>query len=936
MQNNSSQNWLAILRRGITDLWFWMSVVIAAVMLLVLLGYHNTDPGWSTSGNNGEIQHWLGGFGAYASDILLSIFGYAIYFAPFGLLYIGWQSAKREYLEPEIMVWKLVGLSVTVLALCGILAFHLPMRINSLAVTSGGLIGQKISAEMLKLWQVNWIMALYTVIFWAGITLLFEINWFRLLEKIGYPIVYLVSNFSATPLDEEKNIEVSEGGTNDTNSFKKTSSDKRNALMERLRSRRQNLPETNEPTIMPFGDENIISENQPSAIDVLNEVRHQEITNKVTEIPVNPTIQPRQEPTVRLNWADYKREPSLNLMLNNMASEPTDDMNESVQTQVKQDSFSEKAHVNDNPFASYDAFATKQASDVQQVPLTSTLPDERVEYEDPTLIAIQGDDNNEEEEAIDITPKEAKEDLRVRLSGVGGMKGTQEGYNRFYRIEQKPYHHPPLSLLRIAPPSVLPSDAEQFDKLAPLVENALRNYRIDVRVVDISVGPVVTRLELDLAPGIKVNQISNLDKDLARSLSVQSVRVVDVIPGKPYIGLEIPNQKREVVHLRKILESKQYQEQKSPLTMVLGADISGKPLVANLAKMPHLLVAGTTGSGKSVAINVMLASMLFKATPDELKLILIDPKMLEMSMYEDIPHLLTPVVTDMNDAENALRWAVAEMERRYQLMAAFKVRNIASFNEIIREKQANGERIDDPLWNPEDYIGLAHQPPQITPLPYIVIVIDELADMMMAVGKKVEELIARIAQKARAAGIHLVLATQRPSVDVITGLIKANVPTRLAFQVSSKIDSRTIIDGQGAESLLGYGDGLFVPPGSSAPQRVHGAFIEDGEVDALTSYLKSQGEPQYEESITNPVPANAMGAFGAQEKSDDPETDPLYDEACQVVIESNKASISYVQRRLQIGYNRAARIIEAMEAAGIVSPVSGGQRKVLVGQDNRD
>ena len=350
-------------------------------------------------------------------------------------------------------------------------------------------------------------------------------------------------------------------------------------------------------------------------------------------------------------------------------------------------------------------------------------------------------------------------------------------------------------------------------------------------------------------------------------------------------------------------------------------------MVANLAKMPHVLVAGTTGSGKSVAINVMLASLLYKATPDELKLILIDPKMLEMSMYEDIPHLLTPVVTDMNDAENALRWAVEEMERRYQLMSAMRVRNIIGFNTALREAKARGEHVFDPLWRAEDHIGLANQPPEIKELPYIVIVIDELADMMMVVGKRVEELIARIAQKARAAGIHLILATQRPSVDVITGLIKANVPTRIAFQVSSKIDSRTIIDQQGAEALLGSGDMLYMPPGSSAPRRVHGAFMEDHEVDALTTFLKNQGEPNYEESITSP--ANTAG-FGSNGSSDDPELDPLYDQAVALVVEHGKASISWLQRKLGIGYNRSARIIEAMEYAGIVSGLDRGQRKVLV------
>ena len=503
--------------------------------------------------------------------------------------------------------------------------------------------------------------------------------------------------------------------------------------------------------------------------------------------------------------------------------------------------------------------------------------------------------------------------------------------------EAENYRRPSLDLLGIAPHTTAPSREEQFNLLAPKVEEALRNYRLDVKVVDVYVGPVVTRLELELAPGIKVSKIVTLEKDIARSLAVRSVRIVEVIPGKPYIGLEIPNQNRQTVYLREILESENYQQAKSPLTAVLGVGIDGSPAVADVAKMPHLLIAGTTGSGKSVAINVMLSSMLYKATPEELRLILVDPKMLELNMYNDIPHLLTPVVDDMEQAENALRWAVAEMERRYQLMAAFKVRKITEFNQKIAQVKAQGGAVYDPTWQPDaNQLGLANKPPEIEALPYIVIVIDELADMMMSVGKKVEPLIVRIAQKARAAGIHLILATQRPSVDVITGLIKANVPSRLAFRVSSKYDARTV-EVPGAETLLGNGDGLF--SADNRLTRIHGAFMKDEEVEALTEYLKSQGQPHYEESITAPVPAAALGsgfaaAMGEGEASSDPESDELYDEACKIVMESRRASISYLQRRLTIGYNRAARIMEAMENAGLVSaPSAGGTRTVLVGGD---
>ncbi|MFV8798338.1 DNA translocase FtsK 4TM domain-containing protein [Yersinia sp. LJYL362] len=484
---------------------------------------------------------------------------------------------------------------------------------------------------------------------------------------------------------------------------------------------------------------------------------------------------------------------------------------------------------------------------------------------------------------------------------------------------------PTLDLLSSPPAEEEPVDMFALEQTARLVEARLGDYRVKAEVVGISPGPVITRFELDLAPGVKASRISNLSRDLARSLSAIAVRVVEVIPGKPYVGLELPNKHRQTVYLREVLDCAKFRDNPSPLAIVLGKDIAGQPVVADLAKMPHLLVAGTTGSGKSVGVNAMILSILYKATPDDVRFIMIDPKMLELSVYEGIPHLLTEVVTDMKDAANALRWCVGEMERRYKLMSALGVRNLAGYNERVAQAEAMGRPIPDPFWKPSDSMDIS--PPMLVKLPYIVVMVDEFADLMMTVGKKVEELIARLAQKARAAGIHLVLATQRPSVDVITGLIKANIPTRIAFTVSSKIDSRTILDQGGAESLLGMGDMLYMAPNSSIPVRVHGAFVRDQEVHAVVNDWKARGRPQYIESILSGSDEGEGGSLGLDS---DEELDPLFDQAVNFVLEKRRASISGVQRQFRIGYNRAARIIEQMEAQQIVStPGHNGNREVL-------
>jgi S-DNA-T family DNA segregation ATPase FtsK/SpoIIIE len=506
---------------------------------------------------------------------------------------------------------------------------------------------------------------------------------------------------------------------------------------------------------------------------------------------------------------------------------------------------------------------------------------------------------------------------------------------RLERERQVPMFEPPqsnelpaLSLLDDPPPKDGGYSAEALEAMSRLVELKLADFGVEAQVVAVHPGPVVTRFELKPAAGVKSSQISNLAKDLARSLATVSVRVVEIIPGKPYVGLEIPNEVREIVALGEIVKSQAYDQLKSPLTLALGKDIGGQPVVADLARMPHLLIAGTTGSGKSVALNAMVLSLLYKSMPEHVRLIMIDPKMLELSVYEGIPHLLAPVVTDMKQAANALRWCVAEMERRYALMAGLGVRHLSSYNRKVNDAIDSGTPLLDPTFVPETDGETA---PELTPLPYIVVIIDELADMMMMVGKKVEELIARLAQKARASGIHMIVATQRPSVDVITGLIKANIPCRIAFQVSAKVDSRTILDQIGAEHLLGHGDMLYLPSGTSMPIRVHGAFVSDNEVHTVVKALRANGEPNYIENVLDGPGVEVPGLEPTTTPGElDGEQDPLYDQAVRIVTETRKASISGIQRRLKIGYNRAARMVETMEEAGIVGSLqTNGFREVL-------
>jgi len=564
----------------------------------------------------------------------------------------------------------------------------------------------------------------------------------------------------------------------------------------------------------------------------------------------------------------------------------------------------------------------------------------RIVYHTVTNLWLERSDNSVQ--LFDRQPELRRKPSAKAESSVKALASVEKSVVQIEKNSKQPQKLPPpkynasegvlpsLALLDERDTRVIGYSQIDLEDMSRLVEDILADFNVAVAVVGFHPGPVITRFELQPAAGVKVSRISSLSKDLARALSVTSVRIVEIIPGKSVVGLEIPNRVREMVTLRELLVSPNFEKAKSLLTLAMGKDISGAPMVADLGKMPHALVAGTTGSGKSVAINTMILSLLYKATPEQVRLIMIDPKMLELSVYEGIPHLLTPVVTDMKEASNALRWAVAEMERRYKLMSKMGVRNLAGFNQLIEDATARGETIRDPMFQMVNPLEEGEDFPVLNKLPSIVIVIDELADMMMIVGKKVEELIARLAQKARAAGIHLILATQRPSVDVLTGLIKANVPTRISFQVSSRIDSRTILDQGGAETLLGNGDMLFLPSGTSIPIRAHGAFVDDHEVHRVVEFLKQTAPPNYLEDITRESSDFNDGYSMNGDGSSNSETDALYDEAVQFVTETRKASISSVQRRFKVGYNRAATIIEDMEAAGVVSAAeSNGSRVVL-------
>ncbi len=856
---------------------------IALYILITLFTFDPADPSWSKTGNYELIKNAGGAFGAWLADILLFTFGWLAFFIPVAISIVGWLLFRKFHNLIEIdylaLGLRLIGILFFVIGASAISSINFD---DIYYFSSGGIIGDVISYLLLPLFGFAGATLILLVFVAVGMTLMTGISWMTVIDGIGkytllgisYIYNKLVSDKPAKPASETYKAQLN-GQT----------------------------------------DVSLDAEKQAPVLNI-------EQTEPSFAEPKEPVINEIPEP---LTGKDS------DALLSQFFGNGSD---EKAQTQAVDIQESQAAGMINEPMAEQQ---TVQPSE----PVQKSKPRPDLSLDDDMPMSIEDFENQPSYSAVDDQVHE--DDISGALEGMQqAQQNTPERSTAAVltpespKVKAEPITLPSLELLDRPDKVENPVSQEELDAVSRLVEAKLLDFGVQAQVVGVYPGPVITRFELDLAPGIKVSKISGLSKDLARSLSAMSVRVVEVIPGKSYIGIEIPNKHRLIVRLSEVMDTPGFQNSKSPTTMVLGKDIAGKAVVVDLAKMPHLLVAGTTGSGKSVGVNTMILSLLYKATPEEVRLIMIDPKMLELSVYEGIPHLLSEVVTDMKEAANALRWCVGEMERRYKLMSALGVRNLKGYNAKIEEGIENGKPVRDPLWRPTD--NMLEMPPELEKLPAIVVVIDEFADMMMIVGKKVEELIARIAQKARAAGIHLVLATQRPSVDVITGLIKANIPTRMAFQVSSKIDSRTILDQQGAENLLGMGDMLYLPPGSSAPTRVHGAFVDDHEVHAVVTDWKSKAKPNYvTEILQGEMTEENMLPGEAAEMAADEDSDPLFDEAVEFVTQARKVSISSIQRKLKIGYNRSARIVEQMEAMGIVSQAAhNGSREVLAPPPAKD
>ncbi|MBN2864708.1 MAG: DNA translocase FtsK 4TM domain-containing protein [Thiotrichales bacterium] len=862
---------------------------LAFFLFIVLFSYEATDPGFDSAGGVHEIKNYGGKTGAWLSSMVLYVFGIFGFLIPFGILLAGWVTLKiRSGSETDYLRFgvSLLGLILLISAGSGLANLYMQPHggLVNLPYSSGGVWGYEFSTWLVGGIDLLGATLFLLVLFAVAFSMLSSCTWLSIIESTGRVAWSIAEKVKTRAQNSDRLTNLARKAES---SFAGQSASSSNASEEKSAglviakkhsvSRQESQPQISKrhPLLAPISK-------------VFLALKNRTLTAPTSKTPDQP------------NPTAYKVEPSISFDVPDYELQPTEPDGKPAKVTTSQQSATVQ---------SSQVVDTEQSTSARKTEQTQSA---HVDTEPPS-VATQ-------------TPSENS----TVTSPAGTLSHVKVGTRKAPTSTFPIIEHgdlPSLELLDPIPDYEEGFSEEELKSLSALLEQRLLEFGITVKVESVQPGPVVTRFEILPAPGVKVSQINNLAKDLARVLSLQSVRVVDVIPGKAFVGIEIPNEQRELVSFREVLASDEFQRSVSPLTIALGKDIAGKPVVADIAKMPHLLVAGTTGSGKSVGVNSMILSLLYKSRPDEVRLIMVDPKMLELSIYEDIPHLLTPVVTDMSDAANALRWCVFEMDRRYQLMAKLGVRNIAGYNAKVKAAIAEGKPLVDPLYQQAASFGhdIGESPPTLDSLPFIVVVVDEFADMIMVVGKEVEQLIARIAQKARAAGIHLVLATQRPSVNVITGLIKANIPTRISFMVNTKIDSRTILDQGGAEQLLGMGDMLFMPPGSGTPRRVHGAFMNDDEVHKVVEFIKTQGQPQYLDAITK-----GPGSGSDSDGFEDAEQDLLYDEAVEFVVQGRKVSISSIQRRFKIGYNRAARIVETMEAAGVVSTSgSNGNREVL-------
>jgi len=870
--------------------------LFSTFLLFALISFDSADPSWSQTGNPDVIKNHMGAVGAWMADIMLFSLGWISYALPFVIISVGWLLFKRIHhilhIDYLTLGLRFIGAVLILIATTAITSINFDDLFH---FSSGGVLGDVVRDALVPFFNKMGTSLILLAALLTGITLFTGLSWLKVIDYIGAKTTRLAlwlwykltAATQRTSADQSQVVDAPNSNNSDTNND--------DVALEPVKKQRRQTPVA---SVAPVPD--AIAQPEPTVVlasEPQVDASHLQPPEPIDEPIDQPIVEPIEPAT-----QGERLEPQFNVSLKDVVVE------------------------DEQPYVDFEQLIEEPISfsSVEEQPMDDDVAS--------ALATLQMTTNSQDEAEVEQT-------ILAHTPELMNQGNDEEPLTGFAKVmaeaKEDVGEFPTIELLDKPERSKNPISQEDLDRVSRLVEAKLLDFNVIACVVGVYPGPVITRFELDLAPGIKVSKISGLAKDLARALSAISVRVVEVIPGKSYIGLELPNKHREIVRLSEVITCPAFVGSQSPLTMVLGSDISGQPVTVDLGKMPHLLVAGTTGSGKSVGVNTMIISLLYKAKPEDVRMLMIDPKMLELSVYEGIPHLLTEVVTDMKEAANGLRWCVGEMERRYKLMSALGVRNLKGFNAKVLKAIEEGTPLRDPLWKDTDSID--EVAPQLDKLPSIVVVIDEFADMMMIVGKKVEELIARIAQKARAAGIHLVLATQRPSVDVITGLIKANIPTRMAFQVSSRIDSRTILDQQGAESLLGMGDMLYLPPGTSVPTRVHGAFVDDHEVHAVVSNWKRRGKPNYIDEILNDDQGEEAMLPGEVAEGDGEDNDEFYDQAVAFVTETRKVSVSSVQRKFRIGYNRAARIVEHMQACGVVSsPGHNGNREVLAPPPPKD